>query len=187
MNDRIYIVTKNGELYHYGVPGMKWGIRRSANRLQKKTGKLQRKTAKLESTVKELKALDNKYTSKSAAYQKHNSKYEARLAKATSKKAKYDIKLAKAASRRHIDTDKVGKLTAKSAKQQLKINKAQAKIKYNKWQQKADSVREDARKAQLKIEKNKKLMSTYNKTITAMDENKIKKGRVFMQYVRVDD
>lgn len=24
-----YVITENGELYHYGVPGMRWGVRRS--------------------------------------------------------------------------------------------------------------------------------------------------------------
>lgn len=28
MNDNSYILTSDGELYHYGVKGMKWGVRR---------------------------------------------------------------------------------------------------------------------------------------------------------------
>ena len=33
MSDYIMI---NGELYHYGVPGMKWGVRRARYKLSKK-------------------------------------------------------------------------------------------------------------------------------------------------------
>ena len=40
-----YIITNDGELMHYGVPGMKWGVRRASKQLSKATTKEDRDKA----------------------------------------------------------------------------------------------------------------------------------------------
>ena len=174
---------QGGEFKHYGIPGMKWGIRRTPAQLSRARDKLETKNAGLRKNVKNLKALDSKYTAKSESYKSNNSKYEARIADASAKKAKYDYKLSKAIAKSKPKAKKVAKLTAKSARYQNEITKNRAKLKFNKWQVKADSVREESRQAQEKIQKNEHLMSVYSKTISAIDDGTIRQGKYFMRYV----
>lgn len=174
---------ENGELYHYGIPGMKWGVRRSVAQLQRARGKLETRTEKLKSSVRYMKTQESKYTAKSEKYKQSNAKYESRIAKASAKKAEYDYKLNKALSKSNPDAEKVAKLTAKSVAYKNEITRNQAKLKFNKWQVKADSIREEARQAELKIKKNEKIMSVYGKTIDAIDNGTIQQGRYFMRYV----
>lgn len=174
---------QNGELKHYGILGMKWGVRRSSAQLAKTRDKLGNKNAELKSKVKSLNERSSKYTAKSEKFKAKNSKHQSRIVKATAKKAKYDRKLNKALSKSKPDANKVAKLTAKTVKYQNKINKSQSKLKFNKWQVKADAIHEEARKAQEKIQKNSNLMNVYNNTISAIDNGTIQKGKYFMRYV----
>ena len=168
------------ELYHHGVKGMKWGVRRTPEQLGRRVDKLKKKNSELSSERESMLKSAAAYDAKSRKYQKHNQKYEETVAKSTRAKAKYDLKAQKLKSKKHINYEKLGKYEAKSVKEQHKIDRAASKIKYNKWAVKSASFKESADKAKSKIEKNERLISTYSKTIDAIDKGSIEVGKSFL-------
>lgn len=169
------------ELIHYGVKGMRWGIRRSQAQLGNLVSKRKKKISRLTDDAKTYDEKARQYNEKSVRVQSKNSKHERRLVEATAKKAKYDLKLQKAT--RKGNSDKVAKYAGKSAQAQMKIDKANKKIKYNKWAVKSEEAKLAATKARSEIEKNERLVNMYNSTMKALDSGTVKQGRIFMQYV----
>lgn len=178
-----YLVPSNSELYHHGVKGMKWGIRRTPQQLGHKIEKLTTKNEQLKRQAAEYDAAGLKYESKSVRNQKRNAKYEARIVKAEKKKAKYDLKLDKELNKRNPDSDKVGKYTVKSKDYENIINKARKKLKYNKDYVKSEDFKNRANKARDQIAKNERLSNMYSKTRDGLESGTVQQGRLFMQYL----
>lgn len=114
MND--YVIT-NGELYHYGVPGMKWGQRRALNKMvkyEKKQLKYQDK-ANRQLTLK-----DKVVNAKTAAASRMAGKYTNRMSQRAT------LSAAKTAAKRG---EKAAKLQAKSDKWKRKLDKVADKHK----------------------------------------------------------
>lgn len=134
-------------IYHYGVKGMRWGIRRTPEQLGRKIESLTAKNKKIQE-----KRVD-RANIKSAKYAEKASKFRY---KATKKKA-----FATSTS----DLEKAQKFEFKAAKLEIKSNKFKAM----------------AAKGQAKINKNKELISVFEKTIDAIDDGTIKRGESFVE------
>lgn len=167
-------------LEHYGVKGMKWGVIRSRKQLYNRADKLSRKNDKIQTKVDKFDERKRKYDTKSNKVNSKNSKYEKRISKAEAKKAKHEYKSGKMTTRMLGLTDYHN--TAIS-KQDARIRKAQGKLKYNKWTVKSEKMRVAAANGRAKIAKNDKYIRMCNRTIDAIDEGTIRRGRIFMQYV----
>lgn len=176
-------VVSEEELQHYGVLGMKWGVRRSREELERRRSKLGAKNEKLSARETAKTDAAKKYAAKSADMQARNVKYKKQLAKATAKKTQNDVRLYSERSRRHPNERRLAKYERERAKQMRKISTANRNLKYNKWEQKLAQAKLDAEKARAKIEKNERLMNVFSKTIDAIDAGTIQQGRVFMKYV----
>lgn len=110
--------TYQDELYHYGVPGMKWGVRRAmkkeAKSYQKTLNKLDNESVKYISKYMKSDQIAKKYANKGAKYiQKHNENGTDRNAK---KLNKITDKMTKAVQKRDAAQEKFKSLDSKTWK-----------------------------------------------------------------------
>lgn len=156
----------NEELYHYGVKGMRWGVRRASKQLSNATDSASR--------AKAISSLN-----------KHKQKGSAEIAKLE----KQNIKLEKKVEDRAFTIDnKAAKLTAKAAKKrdksyglfvsQRRHRKLQFKAK--KLEAKAAKLTTKSDQYKTKIEGNKEMVKAFQREINNIDQVLVDKGRKYI-------
>lgn len=177
MSEPTYILTSDGELYHYGVLGMKWGVRK-ASRYSSRNADLERKALK--------------YDKKAAVYTKKSEKRHAEddldgSNRAATKAAKYNKKAANTRRKALNKSDtaqldaekKATKLEYKAAKKQAKANRISKTTGYGakamRYSIKSDRVATKAAKTRAKMASNEAYISMMNKRMSSLDKDKLRK------------
>ena len=171
------------ELYHYGVPGMRWGIRRA-----------RKKAAANEKLI--LKS--HKYDAKAASLHKKSEKLHAKkdLERASTKNVKADKYAKKAANlnKRATKSDddstrislerKAAKASYKAAKYRVDGNRIAKTTGYGieamKYSLKSDQIAKKAEKTRLKIANNKSYISMMERKASSLSQEELNSGYAFV-------
>lgn len=181
-----YVIV-DGELYHYGVVGMKWGVHKAVSKMGK-IDRLERKAVQ--------------YDKKSARLSKKSEKIHAerdlgRSNKKAVKAAKYDIKSAKAA-KKALKSDsentrlryekKAAKLAYKSAKNRIDGNRLSKSSGYGRlsmhYSVRSDKVAKKAAKARMKIANNKYYVDKMNRKVSEISKEDLAGAYAFVEKLK---
>lgn len=166
MNEYInyYDNLSEEELMHYGVVGMKWGIRRAR---------------------KVLSSADTNYAERKRALdslEKHKDKASAKVAKLESKRPKLEDSVNRKVSKY---SNKASDLESKAARQERKAysilatqeSKEKRLLKAGKLKAKADTINADIAKAKARLAENDAKTNLFKKGINDIDELLVSSGR----------
>lgn len=153
-----YYITTNGELYHYGVKGMKWGVIRQRKNLadrgiarrEKKNVKLERKAAKydVKASKRALRNIKKGYDNAGLVATKKSAKLNVKAAKLERKALKAEngsrkeLALKRKAAKKRLKSVKSMTVSELSTKKDYKyqIGAAKARYKIEKNNMKIDSL-----------------------------------------------
>ena len=177
----------NNELYHYGVVGMKWGVRKAVSKMDK-MDKLERKAVK--------------YDKKSAKLSRKSEKVHAkrdlgRSNRKAVKAAKYSIKASKY-EKKALNSDseserlkyekKSSKMNYKSAKNKIDGNRLSKSVGYGRmamwYSVRSDKVAKKAAKARMKIANNKYYVDKINRKVSEISKEDLAGTYAFVEKLK---
>lgn len=181
----LYFLNTENELYHHGVKGQKWGVRRDKYlaRMARNQAKIDKLDRKLHTTgAMKRKQRAAKAQAKLDKYERRAAKARLRLAKgknisgrqekAIMKAEKYKAKVAKNSAKNDKWEAGIAKLERKNTKLQKKVDRLNKKIA--KEQLKAPETQKKVEAGKKAIDNNPKLRKELSKNLKALDNNKIK-------------
>lgn len=157
------VTTQDNELYHYGVRGMKWGVRRATKQLANATTSAERDKAiaTLNKHKEKATAKSNKLKSQHGSLQKYVDKHI----------QKTDIKVADMQGRALRARNKAyGMFTSKNRSDKLKY-------KADKLDARANALKARSDKAKAKLAKNENLTKLFDSGIADIDQALVSAGK----------